>query len=718
MMEEVTAVLAIADEDIKKVAPKEDREQRKLTDWENEPTVDDLKLDYTEAQSDHSEQETKISGWLDNLFVRGGAARPKVKGKSSIQPKLIRKQAEWRYSSLSEPFLSTPDLFNAAPVTFEDRKAAQQNELVLNHQFNNQIRKTKFIDEYVRAATDEGTVIVRVGWDFEEEEQMVPVEVPIMGVVPVRDPMQAQAMVAQGIEPVEEIQVGVEIEMQPQMVTIRNQPTLEVCDYRNVIFDPTCLGDIDKAEFAIYRFETNMSDLEKDGKYSNLDQIDFENAEPGTDTDTESSSGSSTSSFRFKDKPRKKLTAYEYWGFWDKDNTGIVKPFVATWVGDVMIRMEDNPFPDKKLPFVIEQYLPVRKSLYGEPDGELLEDNQKIIGAVTRGMMDVMGRSANGQQGYRKDALDLTNKRKFEAGKDYEFNAQVDPNSAFFMHTYPEIGQSAPFMLQLQNNEAESLTGVKAFSGTQGLSGAALGDSVGGIKTTMDATAKREMGILRRLANGIIEIGRKISAMNGEFLSDTEVIRITNEEFIEIQRDDLNGQFDITLTISTAEADNEKAQELAFMLQTMGPNQDPQITKIVQSEIARLRKMPELAKMIQEYEPQPDPIAQERAQLENELIKAQIARENSIAMENQSEVNVDQSTAAKNYAEAEKLKSEKDAIDLDFVEEESGTKHQRDLEKQSQQARANTRMKLVEGAMKQRQEVVKAEANKDNKKKE
>jgi hypothetical protein len=49
--------------------------------------------------------------------------------------------------------------------------------------------------------------------------------------------------------------------------------------------------------------------------------------------------------------------------------------------------MEENPFPDKKLPFISVQYLPTRKSIYGEPDGALLEDNQKIIGAVTRGMI-------------------------------------------------------------------------------------------------------------------------------------------------------------------------------------------------------------------------------------------------------------------------------------------------------------------------------------------
>ena len=54
--------------------------------------------------------------------------------------------------------------------------------------------------------------------------------------------------------------------------------------------------------------------------------------------------------FTFKDSARQKRIVYEYWGFWDIDNTGIVKPFVCAWIGNVIIRMEANPFPDQKLP--------------------------------------------------------------------------------------------------------------------------------------------------------------------------------------------------------------------------------------------------------------------------------------------------------------------------------------------------------------------------------
>ena len=690
-------------------------ETRPLTNWKNAPTLQNLKQDLLDAQSVHDAQETKIGEWLDNLNVTGKAKIQTAKGNSAIVPKLIRKQAEWRYASLSEPFLSTDDIFNVKPVTWEDRNAAVQNELVLNHQFNTAIDKVRFIDEYVRAAVDEGTVIVRVGWEFIEEEYTGTFPKVEFRVNPELGPLhehlhqmmeespseyetdvpeelkQAHELTMEQGQPIEPVIIG-EVE-EKRIRTVANRPTLEVCDYRNVIIDPTCMGDIDKAGFVVYSFESSLSQLEKEGKkYKNLDKINISNSSILGVPDHHSSDGSKT--FNFSDEPRKKFVVYEYWGFWDIDGTGIVKPFVAAWVGNTMIRLEENPFPDKKIPFVVEQYLPVRKSTYGEPDGALLEDNQKVIGAVTRGMIDIMGKSANGQTGIRKDMLDTTNKRKFDKGQDYEFNANVDPRQGVFMHTYPEIPVSAQFMLNLQNQEAESLTGVKSYSA--GVSGASLGDVAAGVRGALDAASKRELGILRRLSNGIIKIGRKVISMNAEFLSDSEVIRVTNDEFAVVKKDDLPGHFDLRLSISTAEEDNNKAEQLAFLLQTVGPNSDPEMMKMILSDIAKLRKMPDLAKRIESYQPQPDPLAQEEAMLRVELLKAQIAKENAQAMSYQSGAQLDMAKAGTEQVKQGNIQSDTDIKNLDFVEQESGVKQERAKELHGEQARSQAQLKLMD----------------------
>jgi len=689
-----------------------------LTNWKNAPKLADLKQDLLYAQSIHDGQETQINEWLDNMHVRGKAKVNTAKGSSSIVPKLIRKQAEWRYPALSEPFLSTDDLFNVTPVTWEDREGAIQNQLVLNHQFNTKMDKVNFIDEYVRTAVDEGTVIVKVGWEFEEEEyedEFPQIEFrvnPEMG--PLHEQLaqlkesspsqydtdvpeelkQAHEMTMEQQVPIEAVILGYQKEKRTR--TLVNKPTVEVCDYHNVIVDPTCMGKVDDAGFIIYSFESSLSKLEKDGKYSNLTRINVENNSILGMPDHAASEG--TKSFNFTDKPRKKMVVYEYWGYWDIDGTGIVKPFVAAWVGDTLIRMEESPFPDKKLPFIIAQYLPVRKANYGEPDGALLEDNQRIIGAVTRGMIDVMGKSANGQTGMRKDMLDITNRRKFDKGMDYEFNQNVDPRQGVYMHVFPEIPQSAQFMVQLQNMEAESLTGVKAYS--QGVSGSTLGDVAAGVRGALDAASKRELGILRRLAAGIVAVGRKWVSMNAEFLSEKEVVRITNEKFVTVRRDELPGEYDLKLSISTAEEDNNKAEQLAFMLQTMGNNMDPDLSKMILSDIARLRKMPDLAEKIENYQPQPDPMAIKKAELEIALLEAQVANEQAQAQQYQASAQLDMAKAGTEGVKQGNVQSDTDLKNLDFVEQESGVKQERDLQKQGEQARANTQMKLIDHQIK------------------
>ena len=658
---------------------------REMVDWKNIPTLKDLKDNLTEATPSHNNHVSTVNEYISTL--RGELRAKIMEGRSKVQPKLVRKQGEWRYSALEEPFLSTNDMFKVSPVTYADVESARQNELILNKQFRVDIPKVKLINRLVRTAVNTGTVIIKLGW--ETEKDTVIEEVPVF-TKSLEETYEVLAQMVQAgqiseeesiqiLESGQPIQIGVEsVEIEKEVI---NRPVVQIRDSRNVIIDPSCEGDIDNAQFIIDKFTTDLSSLKKDGRYYNLDKIEEKNYATVDDTYYHDNDYKSDPSFRFTDKPRKKLVAYEYWGYWDIDDSGIVKPIVATWVGDTIIRLEENPFPDKKLPFVVIQYLPPdNETIYGDSDASLLKDNQDIIGAVSRATIDLIGRSANAQRGVRKDLLDPINRDKFNKGLDYEFNPVNSPKDAIVTSKLPEIPRSALEVIQLQNNEAEALTGVKAFTG--GISGDALGSSVGGVRSALDATAKRELGILRRLSEGIKQVGRKIISMNAVWLADEEIIRITDSEFVNIKRSALAGNFDLSLEVSTAEMDNQKAGELSFMLQTTGNTLPFDITKIILCKIADLRKLPDLSKMIQDYTPQPDPFVQEKNRLEIELLKAQINNENAKAQENIVDV---QLKAAKTQAELAKARlsgSKADEVDLNYLEQSSGLKQERALESQ------------------------------------
>ncbi len=623
-----------------------------------------LKADLTAAEISNKDWTAKRDAWISESY--GKEYGNEQKGRSKIVSKDIKKQLEWMIPSMTDPFLSTPDVIKCSPVTYEDVKAARQNELLLNTQFTRKFNRYNFINKASRVLAIEGTVVVQTGWDYEDEEIETEVDTIVVD------------------------EYGEE-HVQKQTITetkvVRNNPTAEVIRNEDVFLDPTCMGDMDKCQFVIYRFETDLSTLRKDGRYKNLKKVAAgllsEDPDYVPEDDTQ---------FRFEDAARKKVLVYEYWGNYDMDGDGIVEPIVCTWVEDTIIRLEDNPYPDKKPPFIVVPFTPIPFQLEGESLAENIGDNQKIKTAITRGLIDNMARSNNGQVGIRKGSLSMADKKKFLKGDNFEF--QGSPND-FWQGSYNQIPGSAFDMLALMNNEIESQTGVKSFSG--GINGNALGSTATAARGAMDATAMRRLNLVRNIAENLIKpLMRKWMAYNAEFLDEEEVVRITNSEFVPIKRDDLEGKIDVDISISTAEDNNAKAQQLSFMLQTIGNSMGQDLMQIILADIARLQKMPELSQKIETYQPKQDPNAEQAKQLEmqklaleNERLKAQVQDFYMKASENKYDGMLKEAKARVENAKAEKLMSDKDMTDLQFLKENEGISHKEKLELEDLKARLN-----------------------------
>ena len=643
----------------------------------------------------------QLKEWMDYLEAKGVGAAPKKTGRSQVQPKLIKKHAEWRHPSMSEPFLSSSKLFTVSPRTWEDKDAAAQSELLLNFQFGTYVDKVAFIDEMVRVGDNQGTVVAEVGW--KRITEMVPTEVPTLQFFPITDDVQAEQLKAdielrknplefnklpierreavnvfaeQGV-PVVGVVVSVEMQLLPKIT--KNHPTVQVIDNMNLFVDPSCRGNIPEARFIAYSFETSKGELRADGRYKNIDHINISSASA---TAAEAQHQTTTpNTFQFSDEERKRFVAYKMYALWDINGNGQLKPIVAVWANGILLQLDNSPFSDEEFPFVVIPVNPIPKEWHGEPDGALLIEQQKTVGALTRGMIDLLGRSANGQQGMPKQFLDAPNRKKFDAGEDYEYTpAMGNPEQLVIMHKYPEIPQSAMMLLQQQLSDAEGLTGIQSWG--NGVNAGSLGDVAAGIKGALAASAKREMSILRRYASGMSKIGQKFLSMSKDFLSDEEIIRVTNENFVAITREGIDGKYDVTVDVASAEEDNLKAQELSFVLQTRGPQVDWNIKRKVLAEIARLRKMPTLAHDVANYEPQPDPLAAaesaakvKKLEAEAALIEAQVATE--------------QARRALIISQTRKTGAEADQKDLDFVEQETGTKHVREMAQLEAQGEAN-----------------------------
>lgn len=620
-----------------------------------------LKGDLTSSQHQKKQWDLRRLEWRKQYNAEPYGNE--VEGKSKIVSADIKKQSEWSIPSLVDPFVSSPDIVRCTPITFEDTASARQNELILNTQFCRKFDRYNFMLKAIKLLESEGTVVVQTGWDYQDDKQMV------------------ESEVVEVDEYGNEYVTYAEVE---ETIVVKNQPTAKVCRNEDIYIDPTCEDDMDKCQFVIYRYETDLSTLKKDGRYKNLDKVA---KSLGSNTYDYDYRPEDPSRFQFGDNARKKVIVHEYWGNYDVDEDEVAEPIVCCWVGDTIIRLESNPYPDGKPPFLVVPFRAIPFHMYGEANAELIGDNQKVKTAIVRGIIDNMAQSNNGQIGVRKGSLDQVNRKKWLNGQNFEFNGQSGPQD-FWQGSYNPIPSSAFDMIGLMNNEIESLTGVKSFSG--GISGNSLGSTATSARGAMDAQTIRRMNIVRNIAENLVKpLLRKWMSYNAEFLEDEEVIRITNDEFVPIRRDDLDGRVDIELTVETAEENSARAQQLSFLLQTLGNSVDPAITQELMAQILDLSRMPEQAKTVRDYKPEPDPSQEQMKQLqlenlmlENAKLKSEVQRNQSIAAENDIDRQVKLARASRDEAQARAIHSKADIDDLRFLQEESGEAEASEIRKE------------------------------------
>lgn len=681
-----------------------DKQSRKLVDWKNPPSLKDLKKDYEGSVESTDKHVKRVNEWIDCYHAEGIFKAPEIKGRSRVSPRLVRKQVEWRCPSLSEPFLAQPNLIEVEPRSFEDIRAAKQNALILNYQFKNKLNLVKMMDNIVRTMGVEGTVIAKTSWKRDTRVEKIQEETYQPSLQNANDPalvqkyQEIQQKISEdpsyktildqatltGFETFVETGYAYEyfvsevVEVEKERV-IANHPYVEFCDIEDVFVDPTCNGDLEQAKFVVHRFDTCLSDLKKDGRYENLDEVTKH-----VQSTQQSTRNTEKTGFQFEDVARKNLEAFEYWGYYDIDGDDILYPMVATWIGDTLIRLERNPFPDSRLPFVFIALLPIKKSLYGEPDAELLKENQLILGATFRGIVDLLGRSSNGQTGFARGFLDSTQARKFNDGENYSYNPNMDPSRGIYTHKFPEIPQTTFQLINHVTADAESFSGVKPFStSTGGQNSLNKGVDQRG---PMDATAIRDSSILRRIAQGIVDISYRFQAMNSEFLTEQDVYRLTNKEFVRVDKDNLSGDFDLSIDIATAEADMTKAQDLAFMMQTGQQAMPMPMQQKLWARWAKIKKMPDLEEYLENYTPEPDPMQEKLRELEMAKLDAEIAVLQAQAAESRAKAYVHMAEVDVRGARVENIQSNTDKTNISTYRTANGIDTQERIDEMREQA--------------------------------
>lgn len=783
---------------------------RKLTNWRNEPTAEDLLEDLALAKPSYYEQQAKIENWLKTLNVQSDLQRMEQEGKSGIVFKLTKIHTEWQINNLIQPFYRTPKLFKIIPHNMEDIEIAIQQDAIVNFQFDHQIDKSKFLDELVTTVVTEGTAILRVGWErqtaeVEVEEEVYKIidnpeeheinqingammgetenyledhikkgtllkehlnsdfpnyhvqpEMPAPAVSPEqiqqtrdelsKDPAQAfaedmgfdeplQPQLAAELQPTVEappmlppevlqasvkksMELGKPVVAYPtgrtkkviKEVTVKNHPVVRVVSNDSIIIDPNCEEDFSKANFVCYVFDTCLAELKAQKDiYKNLYKIErylkAEQYEKLISDDVPSNIPLLLNEeHNFKDYARRRLKAVEYWGYWDIHGNGTVRPIVATFIGEVMIRLEENPFPDESFPFIVVPYKPVKKSVYGEPDADILDDFQKLLTSTHRATNDIYAKSAAGQRGIPKGLLDSENQKRFSQGFDYLYNPIGGTSRDLIItHTASEPPTSMINYSSMLLQQAEGVTGVKAF--TNGLDELAFGSMSPETGSSMFATTIRQTNYLRRIIKGLEEVCHKFVMMNQAWQEPGDISDVvkTVVKVDTTKRRYLNNFYSEAKVL----IDNEsiaKANKLLMLLQTLGNTVDFTITKSLLASALQLYGETSLAKAVAAFQPQPDP-------MEQQLKQAEVAEAVAKGKKLEAEIARLGSEAAFYDARTDYINTQATKDRVGITKEITGTAHAEKVDLAQSQALAQGEAKMAENGDREAKRAMRSKRN-------
>ena len=632
---------------------------------EDKEIQDIIEHDLAEARKYHDDSMGDISNWMDEY--EGKPYGNEQDGKSTLVWRLIKKQGEALTSNIIKPFLGNFDIVEINPVTEADVYKSKLSEKLINHYWNKGVNPIKFLKTLGKVVVPEGTVFIRVGWErsVEEKKQNIPTEA-------ITPEMRASfeekgAVFKQKNDGTTDIVVE---------NVLTNRPTRKVVRNEDVYVDPTA-DTFEESKFLIYEMRTSLSDIMEDPIYDDaaikrLKTIVDENSDDRTDGNDLHKQN--PTNFEFLDKARKKITLYEYWGEYDMEGKGKTIPVVATMAkyGEkkLILRLEKNPFPFQKIPFVCIPLYDDPFKIYGRGLPDMISDEQKLSTSIIRGIIDNMANSNNGIKFFKKGALDSTNFNRLKKGEKYiEINTHDSINTAILDGNFNQLPQHIYTMLSMLDNQAQAMTGIT--NAMQGLPGSEVKSSTSNFSAMMSQSQIRLLDITNNITNGLKEMLRMWVYMTTKYVDEEEIKKITGldipalkqsetqrlaQEFgldqlppdvaqgammlVATEVEDMfnrkDVKYDIKIKVGTDGLKQIKIANLNMLMQQLAPlaeagNVPPDAIKLLVSDLAEQLDRPDIAQMIVQYQPQPDPMAEAHNQADLEIKAGQAQKDKALA---------------------------------------------------------------------------------------
>jgi len=414
--------------------------------------------------------------------------------------------------------VSSKPKINVLPREESDVDSAQMNEKLVSYQWE-KMRMYKTIKMWVKQGLIYGTGIVKLGWDFDRENE-------------------------------------------------KDGPWVNVVSNYDVFIDPNA-ASIDDAAFIIYKQERDLAEVKKNKNYKNLDELE---RVVGKDNDTSDKVSERSSLGRSEpgSDERKKVVIFEYYGKMAMEDDEIEKDyFIVTANNEIILRIEE-----------LKEVYPCGKPFVAFRDNDMPLDFW-AIGEVEPliPLQDELNTMRNQRLDNRKLIMNhmwLVNKNGGINWDDFVSKPggviECNDTSAVVPLPVNDTTQNSVQEEAIIKQDMDRTSGV--FQGMTGQLATPVGADSGsfnktarGFLASIEQAGTRMQYKLDNLDDGIRELGQKLLKLNQKYISKDQVVRILGRSgvaFETVKVDDIRKEYDLRVEGGATQPQNQEARKNDF----------------------------------------------------------------------------------------------------------------------------------------------------------
>lgn len=341
----------------------------------------------------------------------------------------------------------------------------------------------------------------------------------------------------------------------------------------------------------------------------------------------------------------------------------------------VILDDKENPYEDGKFPFVVLKDIDVPFEFWGKGEVEQLLSPQKYINELTNQIIDNAKTTANTQWIVDKNAgiahNSLTNRPGLVVRK--------NPNSEVRRESPPPMPSYVREMIEALKMDVENISGVHDVTQGRRPTGIQAGNAILALQEAGQARIRLKVKLLEKT---LAELAQMWYSRMKQFWMKDRWVRVSKEdggyEFIQINRDSLNEEYDINVTSGSTMTMNKSAMlDLMIRLaQTTAQDGLPMVDRETVLEFAPVTDKKELVKRMesitQQQQEQQAQILQQQLQEQGQMFASQLQQLNEAIVEVANTIQELNKDVDKIEKEHEAIKREERLTDLEVSAYERG----------------------------------------------